>query len=309
AKYKNNDEVAKYISSNNVNTLIDFKGSDKELLSANIPVSSVDTDKSFAQKYKSLKFSKNITLDLLDLNNNSVLLSYNSRKKIYPASTTKIMTALLAIESGKLDDVVTVKASETKFAWDEQVIGFKAGDKVTIRELLKGLIVYSGNDAAVIIADHLAGSVPAFSEKMNARAKELGAFNTHFINPNGIHNPNHYTTAYDLCLIFNQCIKHEEFLNLVKLKNTRISFKDKKGKVQALDFHSTNYYLTGKAEFPTNLTIVGGKTGTTKAAGACLILLVKDKNGNNYISIVMDSKDHETLYQDMTKLLGCIKGD
>ena len=154
---------------------------------------------------------------LFDVNNAETDCAYNIHKKIYPASTTKILTALVALENGNLSDTVTVadEADSGKFAADEQTCGIKAGDQLTLEDLLNGLLLYSGNDNAVAIADHIAGSTEKFAEMMNAEAKKLMATNSHFVNPSGLHDDNHYTTAYDLYLIFNECIKHDDFVKII----------------------------------------------------------------------------------------------
>ena len=124
---------------------------------------------------------------LFDVNNAETDCAYNIHKKIYPASTTKILTALVALENGNLSDTVTVadEADSGKFAADEQTCGIKAGDQLTLEDLLNGLLLYSGNDNAVAIADHIAGSTEKFAEMMNAEAKKLMATNSHFVNPSG----------------------------------------------------------------------------------------------------------------------------
>ena len=122
---------------------------------------------------------------LFDVNNAETDCAYNIHKKIYPASTTKILTALVALENGNLSDPVTVadEADSGKFAADEQTCGIKAGDQLTLEDLLNGLLLYSGNDNAVAIADHIAGSTEKFAEMMNSEAKKLMATNSHFVNP------------------------------------------------------------------------------------------------------------------------------
>ena len=243
---------------------------------------------------------------LFDINNVQTEYAYQMHAKIYPASTTKILTALVAIENSDLSETVTVSknASSTSFAWDEQTCGIKEGDILTLEDLLYGLLLYSGNDTAVAIAEHVGGSVDAFAEMMNAKAKELMATNSHFTNPSGLYDDNHYTTAYDLYLIFNECLKHDEFVNIISTDSytAEITKADSSEKT-TLTWEPTNYYALGEAEAPEHVTVIGGKTGTLKAAGNCLILMAEDANQNPYISVVMGADSKELLYQDMTNVL------
>ena len=167
---------------------------------------------------------------LFDIKDATTDCAYNIHKKLYPASTTKILTALVALENGNLTDTVTVsaEADSANFAADEQTCGIKAGDQLTLEDLLNGLLLYSGNDNAVAIADHIAGNTKKFAEMMNAEAQKLMATNSHFVNPSGLHDDNHYTTAYDLYLIFNECIKHEEFVKIINSSSytAQVKFQD-----------------------------------------------------------------------------------
>ena len=164
----------------------------------------------------------------------------------------------------------------------------------------------SGNDAAVAIAIHVAGSAEAFSQMMNDEAQSLMATNTHFVNSNGLHDENHYTTAYDLYLIFNECIKHQEFVDIINTNQFTAQITGIDGQVRQANWAQTNFYATGKAEAPVGATVIGGKTGTTDQAGNCLILLNKTPEESPYISIVMGADTKELLYQDMTALINGI---
>lgn len=154
---------------------------------------------------------------LFDVEDGKVDFAYNLHDRLYPASTTKIMTALVALKKGNLTDMVTVQADAdaANFAADEKTCGIKAGDQMTLGDLLHGLLMESGNDAAVAIADYIGGNSEQFAQMMNEEAQALMATKTHFLNSNGLHNENHYTTAYDLYLIFNECIKHDEFVDII----------------------------------------------------------------------------------------------
>lgn len=242
---------------------------------------------------------------LFDLNGRKVLYADRIHERLYPASTTKIMTALLALEKGNLSDTVTVgkNAAASSFVWDAQVCGLKEGDRLTLGDLLYGLLLHSGNDAGTAIAEHISGSEEAFVEEMNKRAEELMAVNTHFMNPHGLHDDSHYTTAYDLYLIFNECIKNEEFVKIIESSGHTVRIKESGGGTRTETWKPTNFYAKGIVNVPEGVTVVGGKTGTTGEAGFCLILLEKNSQGSPYISIVMGAGTKDTLYQDMSALM------
>ena len=245
---------------------------------------------------------------LFDVDRKKVDFSYQMFDKIYPASTTKIMTALVALENADLSDVVTVSqnADMNSFAADEATCGIKAGDKITLSDLLYGLLLHSGNDNATAIAEYVGGSMDGFAEMMNKEAAKLMATGTHFVNSNGLHNDNHYTTAYDLYLIFNECIKHDDFVKIIMAKSHTAKVTGNDGTIRSITWEPTNFYATGDAKKPDNVTVIGGKTGTTQLAGNCLILLTKDKNDHPYISIVMKADTKPLLYKDMTAIVEAI---
>lgn len=240
---------------------------------------------------------------LFDLTNHKVLYADKLYDKLFPASTTKIMTAYLALKYGKMDDVVTVNSDVTNFTPDEQVCGLKTGDTLTLHDLLCGLLLYSGNDAAVAIADYLGGSVAGFADMMNKEAVALGATGTHFVNPNGLQDENHYTTAYDLYLMFNACIQDQRFLDIISQHSYTASITGADGAVRSVTWAPTNYYSQGEVKPPKGVKVFGGKTGTTDEAGNCLILYSEDMDKHPYISIIMGAADKTSLYNDMTKLL------
>ena len=192
------------------------------------------------------------------------------------------------------------------FAADEATCGIKAGDKITLSDLLYGLLLHSGNDNATAIAEYVGGSMDGFAEMMIKEAAKLMATGTHFVNSNGLHNDNHYTTAYDLNLIFNECIKHDDFVKIIMAKSHTAKVTGNDGTVRSITWEPTNFYATGDAKKPDNVTVIGGKTGTTQLAGNCLILLTKDKNDHPYISIVMKADTKPLLYKDMTAFVEAI---
>lgn len=243
---------------------------------------------------------------LFSLNDEEVLYGRNIYKKIYPASTTKILTALVALKYGDLDDVVTVSKTATKFPPAASLCGIKEGDKLTLRELLYGLLIPSGNDAAVAIAEHISGSVENFAKLMNKEAYDIGATHTHFVNPHGLHDDNHYTTAYDLYLIFNQCIQYDEFIKIVSEIKHDMPVTNADGTAHTVQLETTNLYVLGEAEKPEHLTVIGGKTGNTGEAKRCLILLSKNGQGHPYVSIVMGAETKPLVYENMNKMLNAV---
>lgn len=247
---------------------------------------------------------------LFDVEGKKVNYSYRIHETLYPASTTKILTALVAIKNGNLSDTVVVSenAAASSFAADEQTCGLEAGDMLTLQDLLYGLILYSGNDNAVAIAEHIAGSMEVFADMMNEQAAELMATNSHFVNSNGLHDESHYTTAYDLYLIFNECIRHQEFLDMISASSYVAKITKADGSVSDMEFKPTNYYASGEAAMPAGAAVIGGKTGTTDQAGNCLILLNEDAMQNRYISVVMGAETKEILYSDMTSMIESISG-
>ena len=231
------------------------------------------------------------------------IYSKSANLRLHPASTTKIMTALLALKYGNLDDVITASKNVEIKEKGAQLCGFKEGDRATLDQVLHGLIVYSGNDAAVMIAEYVSGSVEAFSTLMNEEAKAIGATNTYFKNPHGLTDEEHLTSAYDLYLIFNEALKYDKFKELINTKEYKSTYTSKNGESKKLDFEATNRYITGKTETPAGVTVIGGKTGTTEAAGACLVLYSLNEKGEEFVSVVMNSESPESLYANTSSLL------
>ena len=234
----------------------------------------------------------------------TVITAKNIYTQMPPASITKILTALVALETVQdLDQEVTLTDDVNVDVADAQVCGFKAGDKMTLKTLLYCMLIYSGNDAANAIADHIAGSTDAFVEKMNAKAKELGATHTHFVNANGLHSTDHYTTAYDLYLIFNEALKLPLFCEIINAQSYTADYTDTNGAAKQQVWKVGNWYLKGDREAPKGVTVLGGKTGTTQAAGYCLIMASDGDDGKEYISIVLKSANRPSLYDNMTEIL------
>lgn len=217
---------------------------------------------------------------LLDAATNTVILSQNSNEKIYPASTTKLTTALTALNIYPLDEELTIK-QEYK---EGKVMELKVGEKITIKSLVTALLVYSANDAAFTLANHHQNGESGFIEEMNLIAKKYNLKNTHFTNYDGIHNENHYSSVYDLSQIARLAIKNPVVLETVKEKNITVEDVDKTIKHELI---STNELLGVIPE------IEGLKTGWTPEAGGSFIGLI-NLNGHYLISVVAQSNDRFT---------------
>lgn len=240
---------------------------------------------------------------LLDLNDQTVMYSKGAYERVYPASITKIMTALLAFQYGNMDDVVTITQENVTLEEGSQVIGFVPGDQVTMDQLVHGLLVYSGNDAASAIATHIGGSTEEFVSMMNSYAAKLGCTGTHFTNPHGLQDENHYTTPYDIYLMLKEALKYPEFTEITQMSSYTLTYKNSEGADMSVSLMATDQYLTGESTAPKGITILGGKTGTTSDAGNCLTLLCQDAYGEPYISIVMGASSKELLYKQMSSIL------
>ena len=244
---------------------------------------------------------------LVDKDSNDVIFSKNANARLYPASMTKVMTAIVALENEDVDKVLTADSSCVITAGDEQKIGLQPGDTMTLDQALHILLIYSANDVAIMIANNIAGSVDAFADMMNKKANELGATNTHFVNPNGLHDENHYTTAYDMYLMFNEACKSELFTQIVNMREYSTEYKDSAGSPIKFECTNTNRFMKGLVKAPTNITVIGGKTGTTLAAGSCLVMLSKDAKGESYISCVMKGTNIDATYGKTANMLDAVE--
>lgn len=273
-----------------------------EPFSSGICVVSGDIDKS-----EDLDMSLLEAAGLFDTKNNEVKYAKNVHEKLNPASLTKVLTALVALKQAgdNLDAKVSVSENAVITESGAQLCGFKPGDTLTLEQALHGLLMYSGNDAGVVIAEHIAGSVEAFSDMMNEEAKRAGATNSHFSNPHGLTDPEHYTTAYDLYLIFNEAVKNEKFVEIIGTPLYETTYTRSNGNTQEVKWKNTNLFLQEESGFkaPENTKVIGGKTGTTAAAGSCLIIMSNDASGTPYISVILKSEDRNTMYIQMTNLL------
>lgn len=253
--------------------------------------------------YESVNMDEAEAAVLFELNGNGVLYAKNAHETLYPASLTKVMTALVALKNGSLDQVLTATSSVNITESGAQLCGLKAGDTMTLDQALRILLMYSANDVAMMIAEGVGGTVEHFVEMMNEEAHRLGATNTNFVNPHGLTDVNHYTTAYDLYLIFNEAIQYEAFNEILQMGSYQTTYFDKNGKAKEFNKTTTNLFVRGDYSAPSNVNVVGGKTGTTNAAGHCLMLLSRDENAAPYISVILRSTSTDVLYNEMIDLL------
>lgn len=206
---------------------------------------------------------------MYELNSGTLLYGYNIDQKMYPASVTKIMTALIAIENGNMDDIVTVSDSVVAARDpDGSNADLEAGEQMSLRDLVYCLMVASANDAGHLISEHIAGSTEAFVDMMNAKAQELGCTGTHFANPHGLHDEDHYTTARDLAKIMLAALEHELFRDVY---STKVYVVPATNKCEERRLLSTNYMIEKTlVDHYYDSRVVGGKTGFTTPAGRCL---------------------------------------
>lgn len=240
---------------------------------------------------------------VFSIDDQMVIYSKNAYEQLYPASTTKVMTAILALKYGNLSDVVTVNDAAVITEAGASLANIKPGDQLTLEQLLYGLMLPSGNDAANAIAVHLAGSVDAFADRMNEEAERIGATGTHFVNPSGLNDPDHYTTAYDLYLMFNEALTYPKFREVISTSSYTANYLDGTGASVSQTWMVSNKYINGEEETPAGLTVLGGKTGTTQAAGNCLVMASTAENGDEYISVVMKAGSRPALYENMTNII------
>lgn len=212
---------------------------------------------------------------LIDPTSGQILYEHNAREQAYPASVTKLMTAILTLENCKLDDVVTVDSKALQgIPRSYTVAALQPGEQITVDKLLHVLLIPSANDAANVLAFHMAGSLESFSEMMNAKAKEIGCENTHFTNPSGVHDDNHYTTAYDMALIGKYAYTFDTIREIAT--NTSYDLPNlPDGKERK--FKTTNTLITEKNQYYYEYA-TGLKTGYTDKAKSCIVATAKKDN-------------------------------
>ncbi len=216
---------------------------------------------------------------LIESKSGAILYAKNADQRRAPASTTKIMTAIVALEKGDLGKIITVsrRAAGTRGS----TIYLKPGDRLSLKELLEGMMLRSGNDGSMAVAEGVAGSIQVFTELMNLKAKEIGAVNTNFRNPHGLRAPSHYTTALDLALMARYGLANRTFANLVKKKTALLEWDERRKSVEVRNTNRLLWYLEGAD---------GVKTGTTNEAGHCLVASAT-RDHKQLITVVLNSGD------------------
>ena len=226
---------------------------------------------------------------IYDRNSHMVLYSKNENKTVKMASTTKIMTSLIIIENCDLSE--TVEVSKKSASTGGSRLGLKTGDKITIKDLLYGLMLCSGNDAAIALAEYAGEDVTGFVRLMNDKANQLGLKDTHYESPHGLDSDNHYTTAYELAVLTDYALKNKTFLQIVGTKNYTIT----------INGYSKN--ISNTNELLGNLTgVYGVKTGFTNGANRCLVTACK-RNNMDIICVVLGADTKRFRSQDSIKLI------
>ncbi len=231
---------------------------------------------------------------LIDAHSGKILYEKDPHKPLPPASVTKLMTLVLAMEAikeGKVSMKDEVIASPNAASYGGSQIYLAPGEKLTLKELLLGIALASGNDASVAVAEHIAGTHEAFVDMMNKKAAELGLKNTHFVNCNGLHDPNHYTSAYDMAQIALYALRYPELREICSVKHYRI----REGTNRPFQYDNKNKLLW---QYPGT---DGFKTGWTHDAKYCLAATV-ERNGLRFVSVVMSSPEKSGHFAD-TKIL------
>ena len=230
---------------------------------------------------------------LIDASTGEVLYGKNEEKVLEPASTTKVITALITLEKCKLDDEVTVKEDFTKI--DGTAIGLLKGDVLTVRDLLLGLLLESGNDCANALADHISGNTTEFSKLMNAKAKELGALHTNFKNPSGLPDPEHTTTAHDLALFLREAVNNKDYMNLSKTPYYTITLKSNPAKT--IIINNKNYMINKNSRYYYPFAICGKNGYTTKSNHT--YVAAAEKDGHILIASFLNALDKDQNFHDM----------
>ena len=234
---------------------------------------------------------------VMEASTGNVLFSHEADTQHYPASTTKIMTLLLALERGGLEEEVTIPACAADVPKDSSLVPVYEGEQMTMLDLLHGLIIRSGNDAANAVAELCAGSVDAFVARMNARAYELGMTGTHFVNPHGYHDPDHYTTARDLAILARQGLTDPTFCQIVTCLRYTLPATSKREPLVI-----ENSYEIFKPDSPFYIEGAAGvKSGYTSKAGFCYVGAAQ-RNGQTLIAVILDAPTRNRAWTDLKRL-------
>lgn len=224
---------------------------------------------------------------LVEINSGTIVYAKNATRSMYPASTTKLMTAYLTLKNCALDDVVTYsKTAVLSLEPGSSHIGLRVGESLTVEDSLYGLLLPSANEVANGLAEKVSGTIASFASLMNETASELGCVNTNFCNANGLHDPNHMTCAYDLYLILQACLKQSDFLRIASSR-TYVRPADELLNKE-IPMATTNQFLKKDSEYYDS-TVICGKTGWTEQAGRCLVTYA-ERGDLDLICVVMNSE-------------------
>lgn len=229
---------------------------------------------------------------LYELNTDTVLLEQDADARLYPASTTKLMTALVAMEYGNPEDIITVPAEAVDGLFELGSASYLlAGEEISFMDLMEYMLIASGNDAANAMAIHISGSISAFADLMNNRAQELGCTNTHFVNPHGLHDEEHYTSARDLLRIAKAAMQNPTIAEIVGKDEVVLPITNKHP--QTTTKYTTNYLISRKSTREYYYEgAIGIKTGTTTPAGLCLVAACV-KGDYTYYTVVLGAEKGE----------------
>ena len=243
---------------------------------------------------------------IFNITDNQVVYNQSAFDRLYPASITKVMTYLVAVKYGDLSQMVTITDAMLDLDSASSVAGLQAGDVISMNDLLYGMLMASGNDAAQAIALAVGGTQEGFADLMNQEALRLGATGTHFVNAHGLTDEQHYTTAYDIYLILNEALKDERFVEIISTPEHTAYYTGPGGCELERTWQAGTWYASGEVTAPEGYTVVGGKTGTTQAAGYCMALYSRDSAGKEYISVVLNSPSRDVLYYNLNALFSKI---
>ena len=234
---------------------------------------------------------------VVDADTGNILYEKNIYDQFYPASTTKILTTLVALENGTLNDVLTVSyAADNYVSKTSSRMGLTEGEQVTVEQALYGIMLESGNEATYAVGEHVGRSIAGFIKLMNKKAKALGCERSHFANSHGLHDDEHYTCCYDMSLIARAAYQNEEFM---KITGTSFYNMPATNKHEAKILTNHHWFLNGTQKYE---YAIGGKTGATTQAGYALVTYAR-KDGKNLISVVMHAPTWADVYADTRKLL------
>lgn len=259
---------------------------ENEIIDSNELTHEIESTSSITSEIPSINSKSAIVIDRTSKN---ILFAKNESNTCKMASTTKIMTAVIVLENSNLNETVIISKNASSVGGS--VLGINENDKITVLDLLYGLLLKSGNDSAIALAEHVGGNLENFSDMMNKKALELSLNNTHFITPHGLDNDNHYTTAYELALLTDYALKNQTFYNIVSTKNYTITI------------NNSSKNITNTNELLGNLPgIYGVKTGFTNGANRCLVTACK-RNNLDIICVVLGCDTKKLRSQDSIKLI------